>query len=698
MVKTHHAQPEAGSPASIGAGPGGSARSTILRAGAAAIVLVLFIAAAVSYLLIDQKRQEFLSAFEGRLFILAEGRADVVATWLEESAERTARIVDSDLFRLFATEVDLALGDISDQGGTGPDLALSDALLEQVPFMERVLSDFVSGEEFSAGYLVARDLGVKVSNTAAQPLSDRQRDLVSKTLDREEPGFSSLYETQAGLHLDMALPVAPAQASAERSVGVMVFSMPVAGRLAELLGPRPGTQPGDTVRLLQQHDGDLEALFPGQADAVRVLDRRDLFAETESIGFANRPEVGGGRAVYSIGAPVAGSSWWILQEHSAATAERELDTYEVAVLSVAGLSVVAILLAFGAVWWRLASQHHKTLAAHFQSSAATISRQKRLLDSINGAISEHIGLKDEDGIYRYVNPAFAAAMGRPIGQMIGLDDEALFGHGTAQRLEIADRRARETGLPVTLEERLYISGKQRVLQFCKAPYHDDSDNVTGLVSVSRDVTELVDQREKREKAVKQTIAALVLAIEARDPYLTGHSRRVADLAAEIAKQVGASAEEISTVAIAADLCQVGKLGVPRSVLTKPARLDEPELALVRGHVAHAANLLREIDFGLPVLDTITQMHERIDGKGYPHGLLGHEISQAAQILGLCDVFCARVEPRAHRQGIGAGEALAILEGNPERYSPVLVAALRSIVESVQGEKLVAGIARKQLAR
>ena len=331
--------------------------------------------------------------------------------------------------------------------------------------------------------------------------------------------------------------------------------------------------------------------------------------------------------------------------------------------------MLAILLAFGAVWWRVASEHHKALAAHFRSSAATINRQKQLLDSINGAVSEHIGLKDEDGIYRYVNPAFAATMGRPIGQMIGLDDEALFGHGTAQRLELADRRARETGLPVTLEERLYISGKQRYLQFCKAPYQDDTGAVTGLVSVSRDVTELVEQREKHDKAVKQTIAALVLAIETRDPYLAGHSRRVADLAGAVAKRVGAGPGEISTVTIAADLCQIGKLAVPRSVLTKPARLDEPEMAMVREHVAHAASLLRDIDFGLPVLETISQMHERIDGKGYPHGLLEHEISQTAQILGLCDVFCARVEPRAHRRGISVADALAILEGNPGALQP-----------------------------
>ena len=246
---------------------GSNAARRILRyAGTAVALLVVLVAAGASYLLIEEKRRDFLADFEGRLIILAEGRADVIATWLEESAERTDRIVNSDLFRLFATEVDLSLS-ASDQEGSVPALALDEALLEQVPFMERVLSDFVSGAEFSAGYLLARDLGVKVSNTAAKPLDDAQIALAAQALDSQAATFGGLYETEAGLQLDMALPVAPAQAGSERPVGVMLFSMPVAGRLAELLGPRPGSQPGDTVRLLQVGERGLEALFPGQADA-----------------------------------------------------------------------------------------------------------------------------------------------------------------------------------------------------------------------------------------------------------------------------------------------------------------------------------------------------------------------------------------------------------------------------------------------
>src|SRR5690606_37144878 len=112
---------------------------------------------------------------------------------------------------------------------------------------------------------------------------------------------------------------------------------------------------------------------------------------------------------------------------------------------------------------------------------------------------------------------------------------------------------------------------------------------------------------------------------------------------------------------------------------------------LQGHVDHTAAILRDIDFDLPVLEAVTQMHERLDGGGYPAGLAGEQISLPARIVGACDVFCARIEPRAYRGGIAPEEALAILEQNPTRYDTDVVAALRRVVNSVAGEKLLADL-------
>src|SRR3546814_16174498 len=94
---------------------------------------------------------------------------------------------------------------------------------------------------------------------------------------------------------------------------------------------------------------------------------------------------------------VSGPTWWILQEVEAAVAEAPLATYTTAAIIVAALVVLAVAVAFGAFWWRLASAHNRTLAEQYRRLANRIQGQKQLLDSINGAIEEFIGLKAPDG-------------------------------------------------------------------------------------------------------------------------------------------------------------------------------------------------------------------------------------------------------------------------------------------------------------
>jgi PAS domain S-box-containing protein len=353
--------------------------------------------------------------------------------------------------------------------------------------------------------------------------------------------------------------------------------------------------------------------------------------------------------------------------------------------------VITVIAAFGAFWWRLSNEHSSALADQFRRLAGRIEAQKKLLDSINNSIADYIGLKSRDGVYRYLNPAFARAIGREVEDAVGLDDTAIFGHGTAERLAPSDRRALDEGEAVIINEEVYLGSRLHHLHISKVPYQDESGEISGIVSVTRDVTELVEEQKKRERAVHQMVAALVRAVELRDPYLAGHSRRLAGFSVAIAQRLEASPEEIATVEIAANLSQIGKLAVPREILTKPGRLTESEIMQMQQHIDHAASILRDIDFELPVLETIYQMHERLDGKGYPAGLSGDRISRTAQILGACDVFCARLEPRSYRSGIAPETALEILDQNDGRYDPAIVEALREVTASVAGEKLIAGL-------
>jgi PAS domain S-box-containing protein len=373
-------------------------------------------------------------------------------------------------------------------------------------------------------------------------------------------------------------------------------------------------------------------------------------------------------------------------------AERPLATYTTAAIVVAALVVIAVAIAFGAFWWRLSSLHSSTLATQYRMLANRISAQKQLLDSINGAIPEFIGLKAPDGSYLYANAAFAKAIGREAKAIVGLDDAALFGQGTAKRLALSDRRVLSSREAVTSDEEIYLNGEPRYVQISKVPFLDPTGTPSGIVSVTRDVTELVEQQRRKERAIKQMVTALVRAIELRDPYLAGHSRRVAEFAVAVGKQLGCSEEELATLELSANLSQIGKLAVRKDLLTKPARLTPAEIVEMEAHVDQAIELLHGIDFELPVVETIAQMHERLDGKGYPRGLQGDGICLTGRILGACDVFCARLEPRSYRAGLGPAEVLAILDENISRYDIKVIEALKQVVATIPGEKIIASIA------
>lgn len=678
------------------------AMGRIRAAGGLVIAAIAAAAVAVPLVVINDKKLEMVADLDRALNILAAGRAEVIGTWLDGTSEQTGRIVDSELFRLFSTEIDLAGGDISaliaqEQDGTTPALEseLGAPLVDQLPFMERVLTDFVISVDFLAGYLVGRNGVAYVASGGAEPLQAGQQGLATQVFATGDRVYGPVRLTAGSLVIDLAMPVVEAQREPGdgQTVAAMIFTLPVATKLAELLAPRPGAPPSESMSLVQIDGGRPVLVEPGATPPLREIDYPALDGLEAVLPFGERTGLVTGRPVYAAGTAIPGSPWWLIQELDLSAAEAELQEFKTAAAAIAVLLVLAVILAFGAFWWRLTMSYNRALAEQFRNLATRIAKQKRLLDGINGTISEHIGLKSLDGTYRYVNPAFASAVAREPEAIIGLDDAALFGQGTAQRLKLSDERAVEHGAVVTAEEEVYLCAERHHMEISKVPFSGENGHVTGVISVGRDVTELVEQREKKDKAVRQTVQALILAIEMRDPYLAGHSRRVAGFAVEVAKRRGASADEVAAIETAANLSQIGKLAVPRHVLAKPARLDQDEIVEMRRHVEHAQAILHEIDFDLPVLDTIAQMYERIDGKGYPKGLAGDQIALTAQIVGLCDVFCARVEPRAHRAGITPGRALEILEQNPDRYAPGLVALLRDVAESVIGEKLIAGVQR-----
>ncbi|HXJ82428.1 MAG TPA: HD domain-containing phosphohydrolase [Candidatus Methylomirabilis sp.] len=163
-----------------------------------------------------------------------------------------------------------------------------------------------------------------------------------------------------------------------------------------------------------------------------------------------------------------------------------------------------------------------------------------------------------------------------------------------------------------------------------------------------------------QRAIFQSLLGLANALEAKDPYTRGHSTRVAELAGRLALRLSLSSAETETIAHAALLHDIGKIGVPESLLRKAGTLTEQEWEVMRRHPVTGAQIVAPLEFFDDGAIIIRHHHERLDGSGYPDGLRGETIPLGARIVAVADTYDALTSKRSYRDRLTHTEALQVL--------------------------------------
>ncbi len=180
----------------------------------------------------------------------------------------------------------------------------------------------------------------------------------------------------------------------------------------------------------------------------------------------------------------------------------------------------------------------------------------------------------------------------------------------------------------------------------------------------------------------ETIRSLAAAIDAKDSYTHGHSRRVTDLSVGIALEMGLARSAVDTIRHASLLHDVGKIGISEQILLKPGRLTDDEFETIKSHPHIGAGILNSIEFLKNVCEIIKHHHERYDGKGYPEGLTGEEIPLGSRIICVADSFDAITSCRPYRKPLTFDEATAeIKRCANSQFDPNVVAAFIKLRES-----------------
>lgn len=196
-----------------------------------------------------------------------------------------------------------------------------------------------------------------------------------------------------------------------------------------------------------------------------------------------------------------------------------------------------------------------------------------------------------------------------------------------------------------------------------------------LIEVQKTRIDLETTVSRLSEMVDGAVTAIAKLVEARDPYTAGHQERVSALAEMISRELTHDEDFTQGVRLAALIHDIGKIYVPAEILAKPRKLTDVEFSLVKVHPQVAYDVLVSIKFPWPIAEYIVQHHERLDGSGYPNGLLGEDISLGARILAVSDVVEAMSSHRPYKIAAGIDLALDEIEKNSGRLYDSEVAAV-----------------------
>jgi putative nucleotidyltransferase with HDIG domain len=207
----------------------------------------------------------------------------------------------------------------------------------------------------------------------------------------------------------------------------------------------------------------------------------------------------------------------------------------------------------------------------------------------------------------------------------------------------------------------------------------DGETIRRAIRYAIERSHLEDERrghdERLRRALMQTIQAMGLTIEKRDPYTAGHQERVARLAAAIGREMGFDDDRIQGIELGSLIHDIGKVGLPASFLNKPGRLTTIEFALIKSHSQVGYEIVKDVEFAWPIAKMVLQHHERMNGTGYPNGLSGDSILMEARIISVADVIESMASHRPYRPALGLDAAMAEIAANSgSLYDPDVVKA------------------------
>ncbi|MDQ7251497.1 HD domain-containing phosphohydrolase [Dongia sedimenti] len=674
----------------------------------AILVLIAVIGMILVSLFVENERDQAKTEWRTRMGIVADSRAADVNRWFDDQYADLQGIAGNQAVQVYLQQI--------------AELSADPTQVDQIEGLKEYLRNIITVTADRAGFTLKTQANVDVNETqpalaglliidekgtvlAASPNAPAYDGDLKAFASAVAPGqraVSDLFLNDKNVpSLRFVVPIlAPrSEGSGTEQVGRVVGVKQVADELySRLLQPGETTQSGRSV-LVQLKDNKLIYLSPIREAQIQPLtspvgidatDRDVVFGAQNPGSFATDKKDHQGTPVLVASRALSAVPWVLVYtvsyEEALGPAEARFRTLTAVLFLTVGL--IAVIIA--AVWYYGSSRRASQAAYQFNQMAQKYQEQSNLLQLVTDSQPTSIFILDKDDKYRFANRQAAKDAGIAAGEMIGKPIANVLGPAAAKRVIRLNHQAMEENRTVTEYGPVEIGGKQKMIESEHIPLKGTAGGVSGVLSVEDDITDFVNERERRVRNLNQLVKTLVDVVDKRDPFAAQHSARVAHVARAVAKEMNLSDVEIETAEIAGNLLNLGKILIPESVLAKTEGLTDEERGMIRNSIMTSAQLIRGIEFDGPVVETLQQAQANYDGTGNPP-LKGDEIVVTARVIAVANAFIGMISDRAFRQALSIDQAIeALMKGVGKAFDRRVVAALINYLDNHGGRDALAG--------
>ncbi len=669
-----------------------------IRKGILILASILLVGGLLINAYVNRERQRDLDDWAIRLGLVAETRVEAIESWLEKQRGTLGELANNASVQLYLWQ--LSQREQKENSAEPAQLTYLRNLIIASAERSGLAPD--SGQPAIPANLPQRhDTGLAlfdnnrrlVAATRGMPEIGKAFQLaLDKALQTGKTQYSRLVtDSHDRVLFGIAVPV-PVVIGAEsgKSHSGIVFGVYSAARsIYPLLRRGVPVAPSDESLLVTKQDSQVVYLSPTASGGIPTrktlpLDRDGLAAARavmqpgqfgEFINYRGEPVLATSRALRSL-------PWVLVQEVNAAQALQESNRHRRSLIITFSLLLFFIAAILVAAWRHGSSVRAMQDADELRAKTHELQNQTELLHAVTDNTEAHILLLDEQQQVLFANSLIASATGAKPQELVGNSLTGVLGPANAAPLNRlveqvrSDRKSHHDTLDLTLTE------TTRTFQCSAIPVDRVGKRDNAVLLVLHDITDLQQAQQKHAELLRRLVATLMHVVDLHDPYSADHTARMVEVANAVAAELNLDEQQRQSLDLAASLANLGKIFVPREVLTKRTPLTEAEQALLQRHVQFGAELLEDLDFDGPVLDTIRQKQEHMDGSGYPDHLRGDEIILTARILAVANAFVALVSPRAYRQAVSIEQALdLLLQEAGSKYDRHVVAALFHVAEN-----------------